>query len=157
MLVRHLCVLYVSFWCLELCIFLIVCCMNLGLNWEGALKDLIISHFYLTENVRNDTEICATDKVFDELWPVDAYLFDSLVDVHLQVELQTFQYQTHGSQDPTLAGPVPEDRSEGAMQTAIPLTPSWHNISWSCPSKLAQFNVLQKTCRLRELLCKLVR
>ena len=43
MLVRHLCVLRVSFWCLELCVFLFDC--FLYAPWaqlRGALKDLII-------------------------------------------------------------------------------------------------------------------
>ena len=31
-LVRHLCVLRVSFWCLKLCVFLFECCTRLGLN-----------------------------------------------------------------------------------------------------------------------------
>ena len=40
-----ICVLHVSFWCLELCVFLFDCCTCLRLNWEGALKDLIIIIF----------------------------------------------------------------------------------------------------------------
>ena len=42
MLVRYLCVLRVSFWCLELCVFLFNCCTRLGLILDRALKDLII-------------------------------------------------------------------------------------------------------------------
>ena len=75
----------------------------------------------------------ATDKVFDELRAVDADLLDGLVDIHLQVQLQPLQNQTHGRQDAALAGAVPGDTSANrSLQPAIPCSDHVRHFSIWC-------------------------